>query len=205
MLVAMAAAIMASGAFAAPAYPGYTGLIFTPTADTLNMGAVNAGASYISRDDNDMSYFSANIGVINGLEAGLGYQNPETGDSETIINAKYSIMKETFATPGVAVGVSDLSDEIDSTPYVVVSKKLDVPGLAIKSLRGSVGLGSGTLDGVFAGLSAVITDNVTFMIEHDTDDINLGLQFAGYGGFRAHVDLIGGDDVGFGLNFNKGF
>lgn len=123
MLVAMAAAVMASGAFAAPAYPGYTGLIFTPTADTLNMGAVNAGASYISGDDDsDISYFSANIGVINGLEAGLGYQNPEVGDSETIINAKYAIMKESFATPGVAVGVSDLSDEIDSTPYVAVSR-----------------------------------------------------------------------------------
>jgi len=197
---------MASGAFAAPAYPGYTGLIFTPTADTLNMGAVNAGASYISGDDDsDISYFSANIGVINGLEAGLGYQNPEVGDSETIINAKYAIMKESFATPGVAVGVSDLSDEIDSTPYVAVSKTLDVPGLAIKSLRGTVGLGSGTLDGIFGGLSAVITDKVTFMIEHDTDDLNLGLQFAGYAGLRAHVDLIGGDDVGFGLNFNKGF
>ncbi|MCE5322206.1 YjbH domain-containing protein [bacterium] len=204
-IAAMAMMSLASGLAAAPAYPGYTGLIFTPTADTLNMGGVNFGASYLSSDDIDTSYFSANIGIINGFEVGAALLDPDEGDNDTILNAKYSVLKETFATPGIAFGVSDLTDEIDVTPYVVVTKTLDIPKLTLHQIKGSIGFGDGTLDGVFAGLSAVISDNLTLMTEYDTDNLNIGLQFAAAGGFRAHVDLIDGDDIGFGLNFNKGF
>ncbi|MEN6357443.1 MAG: YjbH domain-containing protein [Armatimonadota bacterium] len=204
-LVVMATAIIASGSAAAPAYPGYTGLIFTPTADTLNMGGVNAGAAFVSSDDDDISFFSANVGVIDGLEVGAALIDPDEGDSKTALNAKYAILKETFATPGVAFGVSDLTDEIDSTPYVVVTKTLDIPKLTLRQLKGSIGFGDGSLDGVFAGLSAVLSDKLTLMTEYDTENLNVGLQFAASGGIRAHVDLIDGDNIGFGLNFNKGF
>ncbi|MCE5315682.1 MAG: hypothetical protein ABFD49_09725 [Armatimonadota bacterium] len=194
-----------SAALAAPAYPGYTGMIFTPNETTLGMGAVDFGAAFVSNDDVDTSYFSANFGVIDGLEVGASILDPDEGDSNTIINAKYSIVKENYARPGIAVGFSDLANEIDSTPYIVVGKSLNLPGLTVKSLRGHIGFGDGTLDGLFAGLSATLTDTLTLSLEHDSDEINVGLQMSVATGLRAHADLIDGDDLGFGLSYSKGF
>ncbi|MHB9035223.1 MAG: hypothetical protein ACYC64_01050 [Armatimonadota bacterium] len=205
VFVAIAVAALAAGVAAAPAYPGYTGMIFTPTESTLNMGATSLGAAFIGRDNNDTSYFSANFGLIEGLEAGLAVVDHEVGNSNTIVNAKYSVIKESFAKPGLAIGISDIGDDIDSTPYVVLGKSLELPGMTLKALRGHVGLGSGSLDGVFGGLSATISNTLTFMIEHDTNNLNLGLQLAVSSGLRAHADLIGGDDLGIGLSFNRGF
>lgn len=190
---------------ATPAYRGYTGLMLTPTADTLKTGGFDFGAVFLSNDTNDTTFFSGNIGILDSLEVGGAVISPEHGDSNGIINAKYGLLKETMTAPALAIGWSDVADQLDSTPYVVLSKSLTMQGTNSLAPRLHVGVGSGSLDGVFAGLSARIAEQLQLMIEYDTNDVNFGLQFAAAQGLRLHAGLVGGDNLGLGASYNVGF
>lgn len=202
VLLALAVSIQVS---ASPAYFGYTGLMMTPTADTLKMGGVNFGGVFLSDDNNDTTFVSANVGILPRLEVGAALIDPENGDSDAIINAKFSLLSETAATPALAVGLSDITDELDATPYVALSKSIPLAGQYMWEPRFHVGVGGGRLDGLFAGLSAKATDRIQLMVEYDSDDVNFGLQFAAAKGLRLHAGLVGGDRLGLGLNYNVGF
>ncbi|MCL5104266.1 MAG: YjbH domain-containing protein [Armatimonadetes bacterium] len=190
---------------ASPAYFGYTGLMLTPTADTLKTGGVGLGAVFLTNDNNNTTFWSANVGLLDSLEVGAALVSPEHGDSNGIINAKFGLLKETMATPALAIGVSDLADQLDATPYVVVSKSLPLKGQSLWTPRLHVGVGGGRLDGVFAGLSAKVADRMQLMVEYDTNDVNFGLQFAAAHGLRLHAGLVGGDNLGLGISYNAGF
>jgi len=198
-------AVVSSQVSAAPAYKGYTGLMLTPTAETLKTGSLNFGAVFLNNDNNDTSFVSANIGLLDSLEVGDALISPEVGDSEGIINAKFSLLKETIATPALAIGLSDMTDQFDATPYIVATKALQIAGKDLWAPKIHLGVGSGSLDGVFAGLSATVSDRTQLMVEYDTDDVNFGLQFSAANNLRLHAGLIGGDNFGFGMSYNAGF
>lgn len=205
LLVPFALALVSSQVAATPAYFGYTGLMMTPTADTLKASGVDLGAVFLSDDHNDNTFWSANIGLLSSLEVGAAVVSPEHGDSKGIINAKFGFLKETMATPALAIGMSDLTDQLDSTPYIVMSKSLSLKGQSLWEPRLDIGVGGGRLNGVFAGLSAKVTDRMQLMLEYDTNDVNFGLQFASAHGLRLHAGLVGGDNLGLGMSYNAGF
>lgn len=197
-------ALASSQVAATPAYYGYTGLMLTPTADTLKTGGSDLGAVFLNTNNNT-SFLSGNIGLLDSLEVGAAYISPEHGDSNGIINAKFGLFKETESNPALAIGISDLTDQFDSTPYVVVSKTLSVKNRSIGSPRLSLGLGGGHLSGVFAGFSTKIADKMQLMLEYDTNDVNFGIQFAAAQNLRLHAGLVGGDSLGLGMSYNAGF
>jgi len=197
-------ALVSSQVAATPAYFGYTGLMMTPTADTLKTGGVDFGAVFLNTNNNT-SFLSGNVGLLDSLEVGAALVSPERGNSNGIINAKFSLFKETMATPALAIGISDLTDQFDSTPYVVVSKSLPLKGQILGSPRFDLGVGGGRLNGVFAGLSTKISDRMQLMVEYDTNDVNFGVQFAAAQGLRLHAGLVGGDSLGLGMSYNAGF
>ncbi|MCE5198557.1 MAG: YjbH domain-containing protein [Armatimonadota bacterium] len=205
LLVIFVLAAMSSQVAATPAYFGYTGLMMTPTADTLRTGGVDFGAVFLNNDNNDTTFVSGNFGLLDSLEVGAAMVSPEHGDSNGIINAKFGLLKENLTTPALAIGVSDLTDQFDSTPYVVVSKSLQLKNQSLLAPRLHVGVGGGNLDGLFAGLSARISDRTQLMVEYDTDDVNFGLQFAAAQNLRLHAGLLGGDNLGLGMSYNAGF
>ena len=196
---------MSSQVGAAPAYLGYTGLMMTPTADTLKTGGIDFGAVFLNNDNSNTTFWSANVGLLDSLEVGAAMVSPEHGDSHGIINAKFGLLKENTAMPALAIGVSDLTDQLDSTPYVVVSKSLPLKGQSVWAPRLHAGVGGGRLNGVFAGLSVKATDRIQLMVEYDTNDVNFGLQFAAAKGLRLHAGLVGGDSLGLGMSYNAGF
>ncbi len=190
---------------ATPSYWGYTGLILTPTADTVAQNGFNLGAAFLDSDDSDVAFFSGNAGIAAGLEVGGTVFDPDGGDSKTVFNAKYRLMNENLSQPSVAIGISDATDELDSTPYVVLSKSLTLETESFVSPRIHVGVGGGGLDGLFGGLSASFGPKTTLMAEYDTEDVNFGAQFAVSQYFRIHADAISGDNFGYGVSFNMGF
>lgn len=204
-LLVFALALLSSQVLATPAYFGYTGLMLTPSADTLKMGGINFGGVFLSDDNNDTTFLSANVGLLPKLEVGAALIDPEFGDSEAIINAKFGLLSETAATPALAVGLSDITDELDATPYVALSKSIPLAGQYVWQPRFHVGVGGGRLDGLFAGFTAQATDRIMLMLEYDSDDVNFGLQFSAAQGLRFHAGLVGGDSLGLGLNYNVGF
>ncbi|MHB9036005.1 MAG: hypothetical protein ACYC64_05015, partial [Armatimonadota bacterium] len=73
------------------------------------------------------------------------------------------------------------------------------------SPRLHVGVGGGHLNGIFAGLSAIVNDRMQLMVEYDTNDLNFGVQFAAAQSLRLHAGLVGGDNLGLGMSYNAGF
>ena len=190
---------------ATPSYWGYTGLILTPTADTVSQNGFNLGAAFIDSDDYDSAFYSGNVGIAAGLEIGGTVFDPDGGDSKTILNAKYCLLNENLSQPAVAIGISDATDELDSTPYVVLSKSLTLETESFVSPRIHIGVGGGGFDGLFGGLSASFGPKTTLMAEYDSEDVNFGAKFAVSQYFRIHADSISGDNFGYGVSFNMGF
>lgn len=210
---ALIAAAVAPGS-AVPSFRGYTGLIKIPTADTLGLGQWNVGVMTEDIDDFDATDIFANYGIAENLEVGFNAFEGELGvdDRSTLLNAKYTFRPETAGQPGLAVGITDATDDIDTTPYFVLSKSLY--GLLeywegeIVNLRGHIGIGGGQLDGLFMGLSAFLGNQFSIQVEWDSDDLNLGARFAPIPGLRIHgavFDPGGGSDVGLGLSYTQAF
>jgi len=208
--LALAALFLFAGPIlAAPSFHGYTGLVVVPTADALDEDDYNAAIFTLNRGDGrDSNIFAANLGLAEALEIGFAHFDPERGSGETFINAKYRFAPETADSPAVAAGVMDLTDEVDTTVYVVITKSLveryqmDLDETISPQIH--LGIGGGQFDGIFAGLSAVVSERLMLMIEYDSDDINLGANLALNPEFIAHLaGLDAFDDIGLGISYNK--
>jgi hypothetical protein len=206
------AGLMALGlaATAAPSFFGYTGLVVVPTADSLNQGEYNLGAMALNLDAGaDSNVYLANMGLADSFELGFARFKPEGGKGETLINAKYMFRGETERNPAMAVGVVDLTDETDTSTYIVLSKRM---GGQAKTALGEItspmihiGVGGGRLDGIFGGVSATLGERFTLMAEYDSRDVNFGARLALTSEIRIHAALLDGEDVGTGISFNKLF
>ena len=121
-------------------------------------------------------------------------------------------MPETEDKAGVAFGLSDLTNEIESTAYVVASKSvvrgLNVFDNEITNLRGHVGFGGGRLDGLFVGLSGFLGNRFMISAEWDSRATNFGFRFTPVKQLRLHAalfDVGGASNLGLGFSFNKSY
>ena len=207
----LATAISTAGA--APSFRGYTGLVIVPNADSLNKGEFNFGVMTEDTGKFEANDVFGNYGLIDNLEVGSNsHRIPGAGERETLVNAKYRFMPETEDKAGVAFGLFDLTDEIESTAYVVISKSL-VRGLSIfdneiTNLRGHIGFGGGRLDGMFVGLSGFLGNRIMISVEWDSRDTNFGFRFTPVKQLRLHAalfDVGGASNLGLGASFNKSY
>ena len=165
----------------------------------------------------DANDIFANYGIADNLEVGFNaFQrlNSQGGKAsrQTILNGKYAFAPERETKPGFAVGVIDITNAVDTTPYVVLSKSLGkclrLWNGEITNFRGHIGLGGGQLDGVFVGFSAFLGNRFTLMFEWDSHDPNIGARFTPIPGLRLHAalfDVGGRDDVGVGISYTKAY
>ncbi len=188
MLVVSATVVSAE-----PSMRGYSGLMMIPTADALSNGAYNVAVSSTEVSDwNDRAYI-ANFGLQDGLEAGVWWWHPAGGsgvvpssllvtDNETLLNIKYQFQGAMPGRASLAVGVSDVTDEIDTAVYFVVSKDVGQPigttidGKPISRLTLHGGIGGGWIDDFFFGLEARLADRLTLMAEHFNDQLSVGAR-----------------------------
>jgi hypothetical protein len=202
-----------SAAQAAPSFYGYTGLVFTPTADTLDANEFNLAAFAIDYDQTGRAdIYSAQMGVRDGLEAGVVRVKPHSESGETLLSAKYRIQPEDDKHAGVAVGVFDPTNEIDATAYVVGSKTLGsyrAFGKEVTSLRVHGGFGGGQLDGLFLGASAGLGDRLLVMAEFvqtgGDSTVNFGARLAVTSEVRVHAAISDEIDSALGISYNKMF
>jgi hypothetical protein len=181
-----------------PSFRGYTGLMVVPTADALGKGDWNAGFFYENVANETINDVVANYGIAQGFEFGIDrFRLNEDRDHQTLLNAKYRFMPEAGNRPAVAAGINDITDDIDTTVYVVASKTL---GCSIRAWKGEtltprvhVGFGGGRLSGLFGGVSAWVGNRVELMAEWDSKDVKVGLRWR----FTPEFTIHGG---GFNLN-----
>jgi hypothetical protein len=208
VLSLVALCMLALPACSAPSLLGPTGLLLTPTADALGQSEYNLGFFVLDTDNaNDNNVWVGNVGVSNGVEVGAARVKRD-GNRDTILNAKYGIRPETEGSPGLAVGVIDATDEIESTVYFVASasltRMLKTHHKEITTPTVHIGVGGGGLDGFFGGASVVLGDVLTLMAEYDTNDVNLGARLAVGPELRVHAGFINElNDFALGVSFNK--
>jgi len=195
-------------ATAAQSFFGYTGLILTPTTDTLPQGGYALGAYSINREHGpDSMVYAGTVGLPQGFEVGYNRLKTEHQDGRDYFNAKYRFTPATIPGIAVAAGVLGIANNETASPYLVVSKSVSVADEAsfgeINALQVNLGVGGGNLDGIFGGVSAVLGKRLTLMIEHDTNDFNYGARFALTNELRIHGAIISSNDVGLGLSWNK--
>ncbi len=210
LLVWVLAAIPAS---AEPTVLGPTGLVRIPSADALVLDEWNAAYFFVEPADDDeirTNDIVVNLGVANGAEVGLSATHNEEDENNTLINAKYQFALETVYHPALAVGIVDLTDNVDTTVYVVMSKTL---GNCIRTGYGEnlsprihVGLGAGQFSGLFGGLSTVIADRLALAVDYDSVHVNFGARLRVARNIRLHADGFNGfDGFAFGISWMAGF
>lgn len=164
---------------AAPSVNGSTGLINIPTADVLRSGQLSLG--YYHLQDGGVGSFNTNVAP--NLELGVAAFRYDGQSNKNYFNAKFALLPETILTPGVAVGVEDISNSEQRSVYAVASKALPF------GFRIHVGTGDGRFNGVFAGLEktinplSVITGRnafpaTTLIAEYDGKTMNYGARLS---------------------------
>lgn len=179
LLTALCALVMSTAtAMAAPSFSGSTGMINTPSADSLRGGQFSLGY----HDLKDQKIGTFNLNLLPNVEVGVARHRMDAGENQTLFNAKWSFLPETVMTPGVAVGVEGLGDGHRSA-YAVASKALPL------GFRIHAGVGNGRYHGAFGAIEktinplSLITGNNTFpattlIAEYDGDGMNYGARIS---------------------------
>lgn len=200
----IAVLVTGSGLVAAsPTTWGPTGLIKVPTADVLTTDTLEFGLHQVNR----RGAITVSYGLLDVLEIGMGVFDDKWSDAEFSGFAKFALMHETRNAPGVAIGVSALED---TSYFMVASKRIDGVGA-----RAHIGLGKGSVDGIFAGVSKVLnpvtvstsssywqSPVTTLMGEWDGNGLNLGIEFAFAPSVKLRLEARDMESLGFSLMFS---
>jgi hypothetical protein len=154
---------------------GPTGLAKVATASTVDLGSVEVGTSYGKQFS-----ATANYGLLDSLEVGVGVLD-RTGDSDAVLaNAKVSIVPANMKGFVLGLGILDAFDQADRTVYAVASLDLITPNEARKwsGLRGHLGYGTGLYnDTVIGGAEAFLSQKVSVIGEYDGEDANVAVRY----------------------------
>ncbi len=146
--------VLAVGAQAGrQSYFGPTGLLLTPTAEipgTLGF----MGSAYFTDDSGDTEAYSLTGGFMT-FEGSIA--KLEGDGTETLLDLKYQYLPLSGLGArvlpfDVAVGVIDLTDEIDQSFYVVGSMPIKLGAKlsdSIPTFNANLGIGGGFFDGIF--------------------------------------------------------
>lgn len=159
--------VVMTGAAQAASVSGATGLIYVPTADTLAERQAEISVRYM---DGKLSS-SLMYGVFDQIEIGVNNIRATGDPSELGLVLKGTAVQETADRPAIAVGFET------GQSYVVASKRL------AQRLRAHAGFGYGDLDGLFAGVSFVLSTTTgagspatTVLAEYTPQGLNAGVR-----------------------------
>ena len=195
--------------WAAPSLLGPTGLVTIPTADVLGMGQFTVGLTAVAADEGEEeTILYANTGLLPRLEAGFAREEFDDAETETLLNAKLRLLGPLPGKVSLAVGMSDITDQVDRSGYVVVSHTLGAGLLTrfgqVTTPEIHVGAGAGRFDGLFGGVSTTVDRRVGLMAEYDGDDINIGARMPVAPQLEATVAALDGlGDLALGLSFSS--
>ncbi|MBI4822136.1 MAG: YjbH domain-containing protein [Deltaproteobacteria bacterium] len=161
-------------------FRGVPGVLDVPAATTVPSGAVDLGFS-LQRDldlfptiERQGSFVFA-LGFFDFLTiAGRGVKAEGPGEDLRDLSASIHarVLKEGEYWPSVALGMIDAGGGAVKfhAKYLTVSKS------AFDLLRATVGYGTGTLEGFFAGLEVVPLEYVSLLADYDGQGVNAGLR-----------------------------
>ena len=218
-LIIPAVLFVALPAFGASSFlGGFSGSILTPDEVVVPAGQWDFSYHELTNlfDHRDLTAFGVTYGINENLEFGASFLHD--GDSETALNAKYRLLRETPTRPMILVGAFDIGGTVDFLDddaglYIVLSKNVtpaatQIVGEASKPLRLNVGFGSGVFDGIFAGLDWTLQPQLSVMVEFfggeivkKDDFFNAGIRYSVTDALRLDAATIDFEDFAFGANY----
>jgi len=193
--------LLSSSAAAQLAGPGFTGLINTPTPQSLAQGQMEIGFTWLGGSETYLyktglnRIYSGTLGLLPGLETTLrftevvGMVDPEAPgtayNTDRLLSAKYQLpLAESL--PTVAVGMQDIASANELTGFQMAhgssqygqSTLYAVIGKAAPQWSWSLGAGASAafINGVFGGATYRLLPGVWGMAEFDSHRFNYGIR-----------------------------
>ena len=178
--------LLTSGkSYSAPNLEGVTGILNTPSAESLEDGEATIGFGVNNNRDRFLgarqrNYFFG-VGYLPGLEICARYIDfPELQEQavpgfgtrkDRSVNVKYQFVCESCHKISLAVGAYDVGGKarIERAQYLVGTKTFG-------PVKVSLGTGSKRLSGVFGGAEVKLSDKFTLLYENDRFDNNFGIR-----------------------------
>jgi hypothetical protein len=200
---------LGASAWASPSLLGPTGLLRVPNADVLGMPQFAVGVTGVAADEEgDRTILYGTVGLLPNLELGVARYDIEGAEAETTLNGKLRVLGPLPGEVTLAVGMDDITDQLERSVYVVASHTLGAGVITrlgqVTSPQVHVGVGGGRLDGLFAGLSTTVARRVALMAEYDGDDVSLGARLPVAPRLEGTVAALDGlEEVALGLSFSS--
>ncbi len=211
-------------AVAEPTLYGFSGLFTIPTAGTLDKGTYNVGVNSGEVEDwDDFSYY-ANFGLGSATEAGVLMFRSDAGSTsevdsasetgrrfnadETFLSIKRTLSEPDEGGPTIAGGIFDLTDEVETTVYMVASweqgrKVGEVEGRDVHFLDLHAGFAAGMFEDFFAGVDLRFGTDLEVMAEWIMDDINLGARFSPFDNFTVDAGFLDAEDLAINVSYTS--
>ncbi len=192
---------------------GSTGMILTPSASTLKSTHATVAAHQVDRDERKINLFSLNVGVTDWLELGAANVELSDGSDELMGNLKFRLPMHKWLDnldfPQVAVGVWDVTNQVDRAYYMVLSKRFPVnkSGSSLLDLHlgfGGSDSGDGALEKWFGGMEFSAFRKGKIQAEYDGDNFNAALRYFVAPRVSVDVGTLDGD-FGWGATYRSGF
>ncbi|MCX8053635.1 MAG: YjbH domain-containing protein [Armatimonadetes bacterium] len=184
--VATCAALMALLSSNSQANP----LLLAPTGNTLTTGQFRLEMALSPGNSNGKYYWLAT--GFKQFEANLiGAQNVD-GKTESVLGAQWCFLPETFITPAVSFGATDIGSQTERgiAGYFAVTKHVSTEGVIpfLKEFSATLGLGVGGIRGPFASFEAKFPAKFFLQGEYDSLNANgaLGWQPTSFLRFKAY-------------------
>ncbi len=206
-----------------PSWYGYTGLVRTPTALISTPQKITGVAHQVTLDDRDHNVYGATVGLMPALEIGAARIEDVLQDTpiptyatETVVNVKYEAniggLFNNPVAPKMAIGIFDISDHVNRTNYLVLSRSLDLAQASVSPLpQANVHIGYASaerepaaLDGIFGGIDFVAAQDTLAQIEYDGEDINAALRYYPARWISLDAGILN-SELSYGFTINSGF
>lgn len=153
---------------------GANPLILSPTGTTLTTGQFRAEAA-ISPGNERGNYMWLAAGL-SQFEASVIRIRGVAGEDANVVGAQWCFLPETFVTPAVSLGVSDIGSQTAHGPgvYFAASKRISTAMLAplLQGFSATLGIGVGGIRGLFASFEANLPAGLFVQGEYDSRDLN---------------------------------
>ena len=208
-------------AVAEPTLYGFTGLFTLPTADTLTDGDYTVVINTSELEDWDRFSYYATFGLDEATEVGVtlfradqGSSNVDVaglrtgGSDETFLHIKRALTLQDEDGPGIAAGIFDLTDEVETTVYVVATWEQgqvvgQVDNRDVRFLDLHAGFAAGMFEDFFVGANLRFGTDVQIMGEWIMDEINLGARFSPTENITIDAGLLDVDDLAVNVSYTS--
>jgi hypothetical protein len=168
-------------------------LIWIPTGYTSGLQG-----EYMAEADGKRGVLTGQFGIGKQFELLARHYKDFEDKDRTEFGGQVQVLREGFATPAVAVGVWDVTDEGPRGRrfFGVVSKTVPIVNklpLGIRDVRVHAGVGSNRLSGLFLGGQVGFPFGFRLYAEHDTRNFNAGISWDPISLIRVKAESWDGD------------